>query len=156
MTLCSAIEAKRKEEEEGAFVIKAFVFQSNHYTYRSPASQWLDIACWWEVENKSPHFALLPHAAFAFFIKLPSSQPMSLLILFSSCVLLRRGKWESRRVGSLAATQGQATTMHLFKNSVAIATAFMCHRFKKNKIADSLRWTLQTVGINVKCLFVIP
>ena len=39
VTLCSAIKAKRKEEEEGALVITAFVFRSNCYAYWGPASQ---------------------------------------------------------------------------------------------------------------------
>jgi len=33
MASCSAVKAKRKEEEEGALVIKVVVFQSNRCVY---------------------------------------------------------------------------------------------------------------------------
>ena len=53
-------------------------------------SSWTS-ACWWEVANKYPLFPLFPCMAFAFLTKLPLSQPMGFLILFSPPVLLRRG-----------------------------------------------------------------
>ena len=50
-----------------AFFGKVFVFQSKHCLYGALLPRkWLDIACWWEVKNKSILFPLLPHVAFDF------------------------------------------------------------------------------------------
>lgn len=48
--------------------------------------KWLEICLVMEGETKFPGFALIPCVAFAFFIKLPLSQPMSLAILLSYSV----------------------------------------------------------------------
>ena len=52
--ICSAVKAKRKEEGRGHLLLR-------HLSSRATATRteallprkWLDIACWWEVENKS-------------------------------------------------------------------------------------------------------
>jgi len=100
-----------RKEEGGTFVVTAFVFWSNCYVYWGPAS--------WEVTGHLPaggkwwinflFFASFPHIAFPFLTKLPLPQPMSLSILFSSPVLLRRG---SERVTGWGSGSQPRPTLH--------------------------------------------
>jgi len=55
-----------------------------------------------------------------------STHDLAHLVVFPCSV--EKGERESRRVGSLVASQGQPTTMHLLKSSTEIATVFVCHR----------------------------
>lgn len=66
------------------------------------------------------------------------------------------GESEICRMGSLKASQGTPTAIHLFKICAVIATAFTCHRVKNNLIVDFLIWILQKVGLNINCLYAIP
>lgn len=95
MTTCSAIKAGGKEGGRGGIrSYMMFVFPNNELLcVLMPClsgSGWAT-AWWWEIETSFPLFALIPHSASAFIIKLPFSQSMSLSILMSLSVVLRRG-----------------------------------------------------------------
>ena len=74
-------------------------------------SKWLDISYWWEAENTSPLFILIPCVAFAFLIKLPLSTHELVCYIFSHSPVEEGTRLTGGQCVCLASSQDQPTTI---------------------------------------------